>query len=190
MAATTNNTAVDQERLQMALDRLIKTERPRYRRLWAYFKNPMRVCAAAAGTVAATFSQRPYRQAQEWGLPARITGLCSGSEPFANTDVGGIARKEVVIENDIGWRVDTLVDYLFGKPLVISSAAPDPKRRDLIGRVLRMIWRRAAGFNFCQQLALIGSVYGFVDVLVKAVGAKRAIAIQEIVGWGRWAKRP
>ena len=24
----------------------------------------------------------------------------------------------MVIENDIGWRVDTLVDYLFGRPLV------------------------------------------------------------------------
>jgi len=161
-----------QERLRAALDRLIQTERPRYRRLWAYFRNPMRVCgrglidrslAAGAGT------DRPYRQAQEWGLPARITGVCSGAEPFVESSRGSTARKEVVIENDIGWRVDTMVDYLFGRPVVISSAAPDPRRRELIGKLLRMILAHNGGIGFLQQVALFGSVYGFADILVKVV---------------------
>ena len=169
--ANSDNMAADQERLRAALDRLIRLERPRYRRLWAYFKNPMRVCGTAAASSQGG-AHRPYRQAQEWGLPSRITGLCSGGEPFAESDTFVAARKEVVIENDIGWRVDTLVDYLFGKPLVISSAAPDPRRREVIGRLLRMILARSGGIQFLQQLALIGSVYGFVDVLVKAVGSE------------------
>jgi hypothetical protein len=160
------NSMTDQERLRMALDRLIRLERPRYRRLWAYFKNPMRVCGVQ--THRNNGAHRPYRQAQEWGLPTRITGLCSGDEPFINTDQGEVARKEVVIENDIGWRVDTLVDYLFGKPLVISSLAPDPARRELIGRVLGTIFEQNGGIQFLQRIALLGSVYGFVDVLVKS----------------------
>ncbi len=160
------NVMMDLERVKGAMDRLVHSERPRYRRLWAYFKNPMRVCRVA-GATAGDCAQRPYRQAQEWGLPARITGFCSGAEPFVCADAGGIARKEVVIENDIGWRVETLVDYLFGKPLVISSAAPDAKRREVIGRLLAMILDANGGIQFLQQLALIGSVYGFVDVLVK-----------------------
>ncbi len=160
-------TTIDLERLRIGLDRLIRLERPRLRRLWAYFKNPMRVCGMSDGGPAG--SERPYRQAQEWGLPPRITGVCSGHEPFANSAEASLSRKEVVIENDIGWRIDTMVDYLFGKPLVVSSAAPDPARRDRIGRLLRMILANSGGIGFLQQLALFGSVYGYVDVLVKAV---------------------
>src|SRR4051794_36771281 len=64
---------VDGERLRAAVDRLVGSDRPRYRRLWTYFKNPMRVCGAgAAGGDAG--SERPYRQGQEWGLTSRITG--------------------------------------------------------------------------------------------------------------------
>jgi hypothetical protein len=165
--ATTGLAAIDQEQLRRALDRLIRLERPRLRCLWAYFKNPMRVCGAADPGPAG--SERPYRQAQEWGLPARITGVCSGGEPFADCARGALSRKEVVIENDIGWRIDTMVDYLFGKPLVVSSAAPEPARRERIGKLLRMILANSGGIGFLQQLALFGSVYGYVDVLVKAV---------------------
>jgi hypothetical protein len=160
---------VDRERLAAALDRLIGSERPRYRRLWTYFKNPMRVCGVANGGRAG--SERPYRQGQEWGLPPRITGVRCGAEPFADGGSAGTSRKEVVVENDIAWRVDTMVDYLFGRPVVITSAAPDPARRELIGRVLRAILANNGGVQFFQQLATLGSVYGFVDVLVKAVGS-------------------
>src|SRR5947209_6851249 len=129
MATTTDKlAAVNQERLQIGLDRLLRLERPRLRRLWAYFKNPMRVCGAADGGPAG--SEKPYRQAQEWGLPPRITGVRSGSEPFCD----GVARrretarKEVVIENDIGWRIDTKVDYIYVKPLEVASEVADTLR--------------------------------------------------------------
>ncbi|MBA3272651.1 MAG: hypothetical protein H0T11_02105, partial [Chthoniobacterales bacterium] len=112
------------------IDILIESDRPRLRRLWMYFRNPLSIASAVIAGDDHAASGRPYRQAQEWGLPARITGVRAGIDPLhASTITDGPARKEVVIENDIGWRVETMVDYLFGKPLVITSAAVDPARR-------------------------------------------------------------
>jgi hypothetical protein len=128
------------------------------------------VCGLGGGGPAG--SERPYRQGQEWGLPPRITGVRCGPEPFADGGSAGTSRKEVVVENDIGWRVETMADYLFGRPVVVSSAAPDPARRELIGRILRTVLARNGGIQFLQHLAKLGSVYGFVDVLVKVVGSE------------------
>src|SRR2546428_13878985 len=59
------------------------------------------------------------------------------------------------------------VDYLFGKTLVIESTASDPDRRATISELLRLILAHTGGILFLRQLALLGSVYGFVDVRVK-----------------------
>jgi hypothetical protein len=150
--------------LRQRIRHLLLSDGPRYRRLWAYYRNLSRACGVDPADAG---SGRPYRQAQEWGLPSRITGERSGTEIFGAQAVEGVARKEVVIENDIGWRIDTLVDYLFGKPIVINSAAADPNRRAMIERLLRQVLARHGGIVFLQQLALLGAVYGFVDVLVK-----------------------
>jgi hypothetical protein len=151
------------DQIEQRVESLVSCERPRYQRLWAYYRNPMRVIGSAAGS-----QDRPYRQAQEWGLPYRITGARAASAIGSiDNDIDAAARKEVVIENDIGWRIETIVDYLFGKPLVLRSAAPDPARREAIGELLRHILAANGGILFLQQLALLGSVYGFVDVLVK-----------------------
>lgn len=167
---------VDWERAGQRVAELVEVQRPRYRRLWGYFRNPMRLWAAST----TGGSERPYRQAQEWGLPARITGVRPGSDLFTGETVGDIARKEVVIENDIGWRVETMGDYLFGKPLSIHSAAPDPDRRDQISHLLRAMLAYNGGVVFLQQLAVIGSVYGFVDVLVKLqTGIQQAADVPE-----------
>ena len=148
-----------------AIDELLNERAADYRRLWAYYRNPFRVCPAPAGSEYAG-SERPYRQAQEWGLPPRLTGYAAGAEPFDETPVD-TARKEVVIENDIGWRIDTNVDFLFGRTIVIDSAAPDERRGRLIGELLRQVFARHGGLAFLQRMALIGAVYGSVDVLVK-----------------------
>jgi len=153
-----------EDQLRKSIDRLLRVDGPRYRRLWAYYRNPSRAVGVGAGENGA---ERPYRQAQEWGLPSRITGVRSGREPFLGEAVPGISRKEVVIENDIGWRIDAMVDYLFGKPLIIESAAPDKARRELLTAAARAIIAASGGIVFLQQLALIGIVHGFVDVLVK-----------------------
>ena len=150
--------------LQARIEHLRSVDGVRLRRLWAYYRNPMR-----AGKLLEydSGSDRPYRQAQEWGMPSRITGLRSGREIFEAQQDEAVKRKEVVIENDIGWRIDTMVDYLFGKPLVIQSLAPDATRRKVIDRLVRAIVAHNGGLLLLQQLALIGAVYGFVDVLVK-----------------------
>ncbi len=163
-----NTPNLTEQNLSAALARLASVDRPRLGRLWAYYKNPSRVDCGN--------SDRPYRQAQEWGLPARITGMRAGSEPFAGERNGDIQRKEIVIENDIAWRVDAMVDYLFGKPLVIRSSAADPDRRNTIDRLIQAILAHNGGILFLQQLALLGAVHGFVDVLVKLDPSARAEA--------------
>src|SRR5882724_11798299 len=72
--------AVSEERLRGEMERLVRQDGPGFARLWAYYRNPLRVCAVGAGEGGA---ERPYRQAQEWGLPSRITGLRSGREIFS-----------------------------------------------------------------------------------------------------------
>ena len=156
----------DPDRLARSAARLLAVDGPAYRRLWAYYRNPTVPASVADADDAG--GDRPYRQAQEWGLPSRITGSRPGPEPLVGgRRVGGVARKEVVVENDIGWRVDTAVDYLFGRPIVVDSAAPDPARRRVVGELLRLVLAANGGVAFLQRVALIGAVYGFVDVLVK-----------------------
>ncbi len=150
-------------RLLVALERLTDVHRPRHRRLWTYYRNPITPRSGAESSC-----DRPYRQGQEWGLPARITGVVPGGEIDApRPKWGAIARKEIVIENDIAWRIDTGVDYLFGRDMAIESGATDPDRKALLTAVLDAILERHGGMAFFQQLALIGAVCGFVDVLVK-----------------------
>lgn len=132
---------------------------PRLRRLWSYYRNP------STPHHDSHLSSRPYRQAQEYGLPARIT---------ANTSDIEVTRKEVVIENDIAWRIDTMIDFLFGQPIVINSAAPDAKRRSVIEQLIRQILSHNGGVGFFQKIALLGAVYGYVDVLVKLVSPAEA----------------
>lgn len=152
--------------LEARTELLLSEERPRLRRLWLYYRNPL-TCSGVRSEEDSNLSARPYRQAQEWGLPARITGVQPGGEPLTPALASETPRKEIVIENDIGWRIETMVDYLFGKAIVITSGAPDPSRRVTIGELLRLILAHNGGILFLQQIALLGSVYGFVDVLVK-----------------------
>ena len=127
-------------------------------------------------------SGRPYLQGQEWGLPPRITGMVG---PFnlgmSQSQTCSIKRKEVVIENDIAWRINTMVEFLFGREVNIESAALDPQRRQLLTAVLRQVLANHGGILFLQQLALLGFIYGFVDVLVKLDTSRLAEAVSQTV---------
>lgn len=180
LTGTSGNAVSSSEELSKRIEQLMRVEGPRMRRLWAYYRNPMRAMSLRGGE---SGSERPYRQAQEWGMPSRLTGMVSGQEIFEARQADGVVRKEVVIENDIGWRIDTMVDYLFGKPIVIRSAAPDPSRREMIDRLVRAILAHNGGLLFLQQLALLGAVYGFVDVLVKV--DVQCVAAMRSAGCGR-----
>ena len=153
----------DGSALRQRIARLDRVEAPRLRRLWDYYRNP-RVPASRFDDPSA----RPYRQAQEWGLPSRITGDTSDAQ---------VGRKEIVIENDIGWRVDAMVDFLFGQPIVIGSTLADESRRTRIDALIRAILARNGGIAFLQKLAVLGAVYGQVDVIVKYVGPAKAATI-------------
>ncbi|MEM6852955.1 MAG: phage portal protein [Planctomycetota bacterium] len=126
--------------------------RPRLERLWNYYRNPSSV--DHRGT-AADHVHSASRCAQARGLPARLTHG-SAQNP-----------REIVIENDIAWRIHTLVDFMFGKPLVIQSLADDPAKRTAITQLLRNAFRANGGEGFFHDLALLGSIYGYIDIVAR-----------------------
>ncbi len=113
-------------------------------RLWEYYQNPM------TETVSVEETGRNYVQAQETGLPARITGKVYSSDDTAafGKNVSDIQRKEVVIENDIAWRINAMVDFLFGQPVRIASKAADADRRRDIESILKAVFDRNGGAGF------------------------------------------
>jgi hypothetical protein len=141
-----------------------------FRRLWAYYRNELDGLAGdrmnTAGDDWAEVA-RPYVQDQEFGLPARITGL--GRLGYGATTAGGeqLRRKEVVIENDIGWRIDTLVHFLFGQSPRIVSLAGDGARARRIEQALQAVYDANGGVSLWQEAALLGAVFGFVDLVVR-----------------------
>jgi hypothetical protein len=163
--------SIGDDELRQRIEDLLETQSQHFRKLWMYYRNPMQPRTVLRDEQG---SDRPYRQAQEWGLPSRVTGVRSLSqEPLAFCDAAeGVARKEVVIENDIAWRVDTMVDFLFGKSITIGSLCENPTKQQQIEHLLRQILHQSGGEAFLQQLALLGAVYGFVDVLVKFDSSK------------------
>jgi len=108
-------------------------------------------------------------QAQEYGLPARITGFVHSADSgiLGARSVREVQRKEVVIENDIAWRINAAVDFLFGKPVSFVSKSPRSRKRAEIGSILRALFEANGGVVFFQDMAVLGSVYGFVDCLVR-----------------------
>ncbi len=139
-------------------------------RLWDYYQNQMYESVAGVGASGGGGgSGRNYVQAQEYGLPSRITGVVypSTSGVSGGRTAGGVQRKEVVIENDIAWRINAMVDFLFGKGVKLVSKSPDGQKRREIERILNAVFASNGGAGFFQDMAVLGSVYGFVDCLVR-----------------------
>lgn len=139
-----------------------------FTRLWDYYQNPMLETISLA-QARLEESRRGYVQAQEIGLPARITGrvYAAGDTAACGQEVGDIQRKEVVIENDIGWRINAMVDFLFGQGIQIAPKTADAARRRDIEGVLKAVFDANGGAVFFQDMAVLGSVYGFVDCIVR-----------------------
>jgi hypothetical protein len=149
--------------LRTMIERQLHVTAPRLRRCWLYYTNPVRPRSYDDNR---GHCDRPYRQAQEWGLPSRLTGCHVGDQPF-DTEPAEPQRKEIVVENDIAWRIDTQTDFLFGKPIVLDSTAPDPRRRDEIATLLRLILAQNGGMSFLRELATRTAVFGTTDVAVQ-----------------------
>ncbi len=150
---------------ELAIREHISWGLPRYEKMWAYYRNPIEL-VRQAGFGGDGNGRGWYRSAQEIGLPARIVGR--GSHLGSAMGVGGErGRREVVIENDIGWRVATMVDFMFGSPVRIESLAEDEKTKQAIEDVLEAVWENSGGISLMQDMATLGHVFGHVDLLVR-----------------------
>ncbi|MCW5776440.1 MAG: phage portal protein [Phycisphaeraceae bacterium] len=128
--------------------------RPRLEMLWRYYRNPMDATGGAAGAGAGR------RLAQRAGLPPRLVGRTPGDDDRAGD-------REVVIENDIAWRIHTMVDFMFGKPVRILSTARDEATRERVERILDAVWEASGGVAMLQDFALLGHVYGHADLALR-----------------------
>lgn len=127
---------------------------PAMERCWRYYRNPMRMASSDEAR-----RGRWYRLAQEAGLPPRTSGE-SGERRVGE-------RRDVVIENDIAWRVQAMIDFMFGKPVAIRSEARDPETAARIERVLEAAWAASGGIALLQDFALMGHVYGHADLALR-----------------------
>jgi len=162
-------------------------------KFWEYYTNRMIDNYVLSGPERkAGESGRYYLQAQEYGLPTRITGLLhsANSGIFGGQTVKDIQRKEVVIENDIAWRINAAVDFLFGKPINFVNKSPNKQKRAEIESILKALFSVNGGLGFFQDLAVLGSVYGFVDCLVRpgkeiieqlTSGSSHALCFEEVL---------
>jgi hypothetical protein len=144
---------LDEKLLEVLIREHAERTLPRLRRLWGYFRNAEAGPGRGAGALW-----------QASGLPARLRG---------SRDAGAddrLAAPEVVIENDIAWRIQAMVDFMFGKPVRILSTARDEGVRRLIERVLDAVWEASGGISLLQDTALLGHVYGHVDLLLREAG--------------------
>ncbi|MBN1765254.1 MAG: phage portal protein [Sedimentisphaerales bacterium] len=164
---------LDEEYVSYLIDEISLDQILHYEKLWNYYRNELYELMLEGSMVE---TARTYRQGQEYGLPPRITGVRynfhGGMTPGRIETLS--RRKEVVIENDISWRIDAMVDFLFGKDISISSQASHPERAEQIVKVLNTVFQENGGTSFFQELALLGSVYGFVDVLLRWQSATEA----------------
>jgi hypothetical protein len=146
----------------------------RQARLWSYYRNELSPLGSRAiGTASSpgwAIVARPYRQAQEFGLPARITGMSYVGYDGEGEPLPAIQRKEVVIENDIGWRIDAGVHFLAGQAVGMESLARRPEDARRIEAALAAVWAASGGQALLGEIALLGSVYGFVDIVVRLHG--------------------
>lgn len=147
-----------EEMLGVLLAQHVGEAQPRMERLWKYYRNPVEHGANWA------HPQRP-RLAQEAGLPRRLTHPGPND---VNADDRASVRREIVIENDIGWRIHAMIDFMLGKPVRLVSTAGDEALRETIDRVLDAVWEASGGIALLQDAALLGHVYGHVDLLVRA----------------------
>lgn len=144
------DTTLSPEALEIILAEHERDIAPRLRWLWGYFRNePPRPGADVP---------------QAAGLPPRLRGAW---DPFADDRMVDAAANEVVIENDIAWRVHTMVDFMLPEPLVLLSSAQEPNERRHVEAALDAVWEASGGLSLLHDALLMGHVYGHVDLLLR-----------------------
>lgn len=142
---------LDEELLELLIDEHETITLPRLKRLWSYYRNALAEPDERGGSLGAP--------AQAAGLPPRFIGSI-------DLELEEREDREIVIENDIAWRIQTLVDFMFPEAPRLISRAADPARASLIERVLEAVFVANGGDSLWQDAALLGAVYGHVDLLL------------------------
>ncbi len=153
--APLSNPRLTEQTVRALLDAHRATALPRLTRFWRYYRNPVLNEPGARHAA----SSRP-RLAQSLGLPPRLT------RPIP-TDDREPADREIVIENDIAWRIHALLDLMLGKPPVLLSDAPDEPARNTIQRILDATFESSGGIQLLQDAALLCAVFGHADFLLR-----------------------
>jgi hypothetical protein len=153
---------LDSTLLRLLLAEHASAWRPRSERFWRYYRNPTDRSTTPGDPFPGFRGAGRPRLAQEAGLPPRLTG--ARRDPSADDRD---ARREIVIENDIAWRLQTMVDFMFGRPVQIVSTAADPAVRATIERTLDAAWEASGGIALLQDMALLGHVYGHIDLALR-----------------------
>ncbi|MCW5755781.1 MAG: phage portal protein [Phycisphaeraceae bacterium] len=144
------DTTLSPEALEIILAEHERDIAPRLHWLWSYFRNePPRPGADVP---------------QAAGLPPRLRGAW---DPFADDRMVDAAASEIVIENDIAWRIHTMVDFMLPEPLVLLSNAGQPQQRRNIEAALDAVWEASGGLALLHDALLMGHVYGHVDLLLR-----------------------
>ncbi len=155
---------LDDDLLELLIEEHETETLGRLSRLWNYYRNPLSEPDEQGRTRGAS--------GQRVGLPRRLTHPPLDVMTATGSFTGS---REVVIENDIAWRIHTLVDFMFPSPPRLISRAADPKRRAEIEMLMGAIIEANGGTMLWQDAALLGSVFGQVDFLVSCDGL-RALA--------------
>ncbi|HZW11327.1 MAG TPA: phage portal protein [Phycisphaerales bacterium] len=126
---------------------------PRLELMWRYYRNPLTLSRSGA-------AQR-YDTGQRRGLPERLIGPADAALDDR------LRAREVVVENDIAWRIHTMVDFMFGKPVRLLSTARDEATRTQVEAILDAVLEGSGGVALLLDMALLGHVYGHVDLVLR-----------------------
>lgn len=165
-----NNTALNEDFVEWLVNEQAVDAQNQFGRLWEYYHNRMYdTTVSTAIDSSSSDSARNYIQGQEYGLPARITGIVRNPAAgiLGGRAVPDIQRKEVVIENDISWRINAMVDFLFGKGVTVVSKASDESQQIEIEKILKQVFAANGGVRFFQDMAVLGAIYGFTDCIIR-----------------------
>lgn len=172
--ATGSHAGLDEAHISVALEEHEQRTLPMLHTLWTCYRNPSTLVGSAScgggggggGGGSGGGQGRRLRQALEAGLPRRVRAADAHGNP-----------REIVIENDIAWRIHTMVDFVAGKPMTIRSrAAAEPVRRNLDTFFARVL-DQSGGMAMLQDASLLAHVFGYVDFIVRAdIAAMRARA--------------
>lgn len=165
--ATGSHASLDEAQIQLAIDEHEQRALPMLNTLWTCYRNPSTLAGHGGGGGVAGggsgSSGRRLRQALEAGLPRRVRSADAHGNP-----------REIVIENDIAWRIHTMVDFVAGKPMAIRSQA-DGEVREELDEFFASLIEHSGGMAMLQDASLLAHVFGYVDFIVRAdVAAMRA----------------